>query len=63
MNTYKIEYWQLDYPCECYDNKYADIDATSEQEALSIIENDYKYRLGKKFKVIETTIKNRNNGN
>lgn len=57
VNTYTIEYWQLDYPGECYDNKYTDIDATSEQEALSIIENDYKYRLGKKFKVIETRIK------
>jgi len=32
VNTYTIEYWQLEYPCECYDNKYADIDATSEEK-------------------------------
>lgn len=55
--SYKIEYWQLVFPCDCYDNKYAYISATSEEEALKIIRNDYQYRLGKKFKVIETTIK------
>jgi len=54
VNTYTIEYWQLEYPCECYDNKYADIDATSEEEALSKIKNDYEFRFGKRFKITET---------
>lgn len=51
VKTFTIEYWELVYPCDCYENMYVDINATSEQEALNIIKNDYKYRLGKNFKV------------
>lgn len=51
VKTFTIEYWELVHPCDCYENMYVDINATSEQEALNIIKNDYKYRLGKNFKV------------
>lgn len=54
VNTYIIEYWQLVYPCECYDNKYVEVQAPSKNEALSKIKNDFEFRFGKRFKIIET---------